>query len=71
MTDYLIHFVNYLDPNGQHSRDGESLYWPQYTLANPKLLTLIDGPTSMEIGLDNFREEAIEVMKDVSLRNPL
>ncbi|KAI0761913.1 hypothetical protein BC629DRAFT_1652887, partial [Irpex lacteus] len=73
MTDYLIHFVNYLDPNGQWSNNQveKSLYWPRYRLANPQLLTLLDGLKSMEIGLDNFRGEAIDVMKDISLKNPL
>ena len=38
MTDYLVNFVNNLDPNGK-----TGISWPQYSVASPRLLACQDG----------------------------
>ncbi len=77
LTDYMVHFVNYFDPNGNSSarqggnETGGSLFWPRYTPSSPQLLTLQDGPTPMTVGEDNFRKEAIKIIGDLALKYPL
>ena len=66
MTDYLINFVNHLDPNGL---TGSS--WPRYTLASPQLLTFQDGITPLAITEDDFRRDGIELLSNLSLEFPL
>ncbi|KAI0804500.1 carotenoid ester lipase precursor [Irpex lacteus] len=66
LTDYLINFVNHLDPNGNGSA-----YWPQYTPTNPTLMTFLDGPTPQELTQDTFREEAIGTLTELFLKYPL
>ena len=67
----MIRFVNYLDPNGRSTNDSDGLFWPRYTTSGGELLTLLDGPTPLAIGKDDFREEAIEAMAELSLKYPL
>jgi hypothetical protein len=69
MQDYLIHFVNGLDPNA-----GSTLpKWPQYTLDTKELLMFSDDIWSAHISLttDNFRESAIDLVGQMSLEMPL
>lgn len=66
LTDYLINFVNHLDPNGNGSA-----YWPQYTPTNPTLMTFLDGPTPQELTQDTFREEAMRTLTELFLKYPL
>lgn len=56
LTDYLIHFVNHLDPNGSGL-----LSWPKYdtTTGSVPLLTFLDGLIPRVITQDTFRQEAI------------
>ncbi|KAN0141650.1 Alpha/Beta hydrolase fold [Lactarius tabidus] len=50
LTDYLIHFVTNLDPNG-----GSSVQWPQYTTSSRQLLTFLDDPvTNITITQDTY-----------------
>lgn len=51
MTDYLINFVNDLDPNGA----GGHLFWPQYTTASPNMMTFLDGLIPLAITQDTYR----------------
>ncbi|TDL26386.1 carotenoid ester lipase precursor [Rickenella mellea] len=55
LQDYLIQFVTELDPNHQSTLPN----WPQYTVTNPALLTLWDGPPRVNITQDTFRAAAI------------
>ncbi|KAH9850188.1 carotenoid ester lipase precursor [Lenzites betulinus] len=66
MADYLINFVNHLDPNGK-----TVLSWPQYTPAAPKLLTFLDGLTPLEITNDDYRVDAMNVVTELSLKFPI
>ena len=67
----MIRFVNYLDPNDRSTNNSDPLIWPRYTSSGRELLTLLDGPTPLAIGKDDFREEAIEAMVELSLKYPL
>ncbi|KAH8989912.1 carotenoid ester lipase precursor [Lactarius hatsudake] len=66
LTDYLIHFVTDLNPNG-----GSSPQWPRYTTSSPQLLTLLDGPVAASITLDTYRVDAMEFITELSLVHPL
>ncbi|KAI0704351.1 carotenoid ester lipase precursor [Cytidiella melzeri] len=66
LTDYLVHFVNHLNPNGNGSER-----WPRYTPANPALMTLLDGPTPQAITQDTFRDTAMSYLTSLSLKYPL
>ncbi|KII93361.1 hypothetical protein PLICRDRAFT_100054 [Plicaturopsis crispa FD-325 SS-3] len=67
LTDYLINFVNHLDPNGA----GGHLRWPEYTAASPQLLTFQDGLIPLSVTSDNYRVEPIEFLTQVTLENPI
>ncbi|GJE92593.1 Lipase 4 [Phanerochaete sordida] len=54
MTDYLVNFVNNLDPNGPGL-----LHWPAFTEAERQLLTFQDGDVPLAISLDDFRAEGM------------
>ena len=67
MTDYLIHFVTNLDPNG-----GSSPQWPQYTTSSRLLLTFVDDPvTNITITRDTYRTEGIGFLTKISLAHPI
>ncbi|KAH8983925.1 carotenoid ester lipase precursor [Lactarius akahatsu] len=66
LTDYLIHFVTNLDPNG---RSGP--HWPQYTTSSPQLLTLLDGAVPADITLDTYRADGMNFLTELSLVHPL
>lgn len=65
LTDYLIHFVTNLNPNGESLPN-----WPEYTPSSPQMLTFYNGvPTN--ITQDTYRAEAISYLEELSLSNPL
>ena len=66
LTDYLINFVNHLDPNGARVSE-----WPQFSLDSKKLLTLLDGNTSSVIGADDYRVQGMELLNKVLLETPI
>ena len=66
MADYLINFINNLDPNGSGL-----LSWPKYTTSSPKLLTFVDGLIPLEITEDTFRQEGMNFLTQLSLAAPL
>lgn len=66
LTDYIIHFVNNLDPNGASVPE-----WPQYTTSSPQLLTLLDGLIPSIITQDTYRAEPIAFLQQLALVNPL
>jgi len=65
MTDYLVNFVNNLDPN-----NGTGLFWPQYNTASVQMLAFLDGSPSLEIVQDTHREAAISLMETLGQRYP-
>ncbi|KAF7984603.1 hypothetical protein HWV62_12801 [Athelia sp. TMB] len=66
LQDYVINFAYHLDPNGPTVPK-----WPQYTLASPKLLTLLDGATPVSITEDTFRVEAMAGIAEIALKYPI
>jgi len=67
LQDYLINFVNDLNPNS-----GSNLpNWPQYTTDTKQLLTLLDGDIPIIITEDTFRQDSIDIDIQISLANPL
>ena len=66
MVDYLINFVNHLDPNGKTTKE-----WPTYTPSRPELLTLIDGSQPFTLTDDTFRQHAMDLLIDMALYYPL
>ncbi|TCD60884.1 hypothetical protein EIP91_009375 [Steccherinum ochraceum] len=66
LTDYLINFVNNLDPNGP-----TVLSWPKYDTTSVSLLTLLDGSPSQTITTDTFRKDAIAFDIQLALAHPL
>ncbi|EMD35624.1 hypothetical protein CERSUDRAFT_157488 [Gelatoporia subvermispora B] len=65
MTDYLVHFVTDLDPN-----NSTGIFWPQYTVASPQLLTFVDSAPSLEITQDTYRQDAIALMGTLGRKYP-
>ena len=66
LCDYLINFVNRLDPNGQ-----TGIPWPQYTTGAPKLLTFLDGVTPLAITDDDYRVDGMKLLTKLSLEFPI
>ncbi|RPD56081.1 carotenoid ester lipase precursor [Lentinus tigrinus ALCF2SS1-7] len=66
MADYLINFVNNLDPNGK-----TGISWPKYTTSSPKLLTFLDGLTPLTITNDDYRVDGFNLLTKLSLEFPL
>ncbi|OCH90540.1 alpha/beta-hydrolase [Obba rivulosa] len=65
MTDFLINFVNYLNPNNK-----TGLFWPQYNTTSRAMMTFLDGTPSVEITQDTFREEQISLMATLGQKYP-
>ncbi|OCH92512.1 carotenoid ester lipase precursor [Obba rivulosa] len=57
LTDYVINFVNHLNPNNK-----TGIYWPQYTVDEPQLLTLWDGSEPRNITNDTYRAEGMSLL---------
>ncbi|KAJ8496267.1 hypothetical protein ONZ51_g1208 [Trametes cubensis] len=66
MADYLINFVNHLDPNGNTVPS-----WPKYTTSSPSLLTFLDGLIPITITNDDYRVDAMNLITELSLQFPL
>ena len=64
VQDYLIRFVNTMDPN-----EANSEAWPKYRKSHPNLLQL--GDDSKVVVQDTYRKEAIEKLIEVSLAYPM
>nr|GAT46970.1 predicted protein [Mycena chlorophos] len=65
LRDYLINFVNNLDPNGRTVP-----YWPAYTNAAPNLLTFLDGLLRTSITQDTYRMDAMVFLTNLTLEFP-
>ena len=66
MADFLINFVNNLDPNG-----ATGIPWPQYSLDSRELLTFQDGFVPLTITKDDYRVEGLSVITDLALKFPI
>jgi len=67
MQDYLIHFINNLNPN----TGSKLLNWPQYSTTAPSLMTFLDGLIPLIISQDTYRSSAIALLEQLSLQFPL
>ncbi|KAJ8455896.1 hypothetical protein ONZ45_g18848 [Pleurotus djamor] len=68
LGDYLINFVNNLDPNGE----GKGIHWPKYTTQSRNLVTFNDDiffPVTLT--QDTFRWDAINYLTWLTLANPI
>ncbi|KAI0060459.1 carotenoid ester lipase precursor [Artomyces pyxidatus] len=69
LRDYMIHFVNNLDPNGKR---GLGIPWPQYDVTNPKAIVFQDSAFwPIKLGDDNYRHDALEFIANLSLIHPM
>ncbi|OCH92841.1 alpha beta-hydrolase [Obba rivulosa] len=66
LADYLVNFVNHLDPKNQ-----TGLEWPKYSDISPSLFTLSGQDDSISITPDNFRMDAMGLLTNLSLQFPL
>ncbi|KAJ7899706.1 carotenoid ester lipase precursor [Mycena leptocephala] len=65
-ADFLIHFVNTLDPN-----HGNGLFWPTWNTASasgPNSLFTLSDPDAVNITAEDFRIEEIEYIHDLVLQ---
>ena len=68
LQDYIIHFVNHLDPNGLNPGVSRNLtVWPQYTQVSAPILTFNDGPGEAPVNItqDTYRLEPIEFVMEL------
>jgi len=65
LTNYLVRFVNNLDPNGL----GNTI-WPQYTASNPQLFTFLDGTVPNLYTSDTYRQSQMTLLNSLSLSHP-
>lgn len=61
MTDYLVNFVNHLDPNGPTTLD-----WPKYHPSSAEMLEFLDGEIPQAITQDMYRKEAMDYTTKVA-----
>jgi acetylcholinesterase len=69
----LINFVNFMNPNtavNPKLQDSRIINWPQYNDQSKSLLTILDGAVPLNLTADNFRQDAIAFMIEVSLEFP-
>ncbi|KAI0637477.1 carotenoid ester lipase precursor [Trametes polyzona] len=66
LADYLINFVNHLNPNGK-----TVLSWPQYSTSSRQQLTFLDGVVPLTITVDDYRTDAMQFITDLSSKYPL
>lgn len=65
MTDYLVNFINHLDP-----ANATGFAWPQYTTSSPQMLTFQDGNTPLALTTDDYRQEAMAFMEQMIMQFP-
>jgi carboxylesterase type B len=68
MEDYLIRFAATLNPNSQSLL---SFQWPRYDLSSRQLLTFLDGLIPLEITADTYRQDAMNLLTNITLTNPV
>lgn len=65
LTDYLVRFVNHLDPNGK-----TGVQWPRYNLATRAVLQFNDGEPAINVTSDTERLQGMEVVASLGRRFP-
>lgn len=74
LADYLIRFVNHLDPNVGPSATNSPVppvFWPKYTPESRKILTLADGLDPVYIAKDDYRDEGMMLLSELTLEYPI
>jgi len=66
LTDYLVNFVNDLNPNGP-----TTLQWPKYSTSTAVLLTFLDGDVPQVLTTDTYRTDAMAYSIELGLEYPL
>ena len=66
MANYLVRFVNNLDPNG-----GLDLTWPKYTNAAPTLLTFQDILPLQTLTTDTYRADGFNAIVNLTRKYPI
>jgi acetylcholinesterase len=69
LRDYVIHFTNNLDPNGDL---GLGIPWPKWDPRNPKAVIFQDSTLfPAVIGDDNYRTDPLSFVANMSLLYPI
>lgn len=69
LRDYVIRFVNHLDPNGGH---GVGVAWPQWDPLRPRVIVLQDPATfPIVVDRDDYRKDALSFVANLSLIHPI
>ncbi|KAI0075535.1 alpha/beta-hydrolase [Panus rudis PR-1116 ss-1] len=69
LTDFLVNFVNHLDPNGNGAT--KYLSWPKFDTNSLNLMTLLDGSVPQKITKDTYRKDGMDLLMKVTLEHPL
>jgi acetylcholinesterase len=73
-TDFLLNFVNNLNPNVFNKPEAAALsttiFWPEYTTANRTLMTFLDGAVPLALSQDNFRTAPINFLAALTKQFP-
>jgi acetylcholinesterase len=69
LKDYVIRFVNNLDPNGEK---GLGIPWPQWNPQKPKAIIFQDDIFfPIVLGDDNYRTDPLNLVANLSLLYPI
>ena len=69
MKDYVIRFVNNLNPNG---KNGGGVPWPQWDPRKPEAIIFQDDIFfPIVVGDDNYRTDPISLVSNLSLLYPI
>jgi len=69
--NHIIWFTNKLDPNGE-TGVWPKVTWPQWDPRNPKALIFQDSALfPWVIGDNNYRTDALQFMRNMSLIHPI
>ncbi|TFY51461.1 hypothetical protein EVG20_g10993, partial [Dentipellis fragilis] len=69
LRDYIIGFTSNLNPN---IGSGGHLTWPQYDTKNLKAVVFQDAILSpIQVAKDDYRQQSLEFVANISLLNPL
>ncbi|KAJ7644706.1 carotenoid ester lipase precursor [Roridomyces roridus] len=66
LRDAVINFSNNLDPNGHTVPN-----WPKWSVANPNMMTFLDGLFPTQISQDTYRKDAMEAITQITLQFPI
>ena len=69
LGEYLIRFATNLNPNSNFIFAG--LQWPKYDLKSRKVITFFDFLPRVAISQDDYRQDAMRHLTEVTLANPI